>query len=190
MSTGNAAANNLNCVFLPDGDRVIDAAYQSLLAPKHQQRTGDFSISIRLMMFQINRRRRAIILAGGVNARRVAEASQVLRECFGREGIRASPRSYVAQVVFGITAYQCFGQATRLNEEEPMIIGGGDEFIQSLEDLGRWDDIQYSRTNDAIWMIQQKAVRYTSAAIVSRHAKAIEAQSSHHGNLIGGRAAF
>src|SRR5258708_2212754 len=154
MAARDTAAGHLAGVVAPDCNRIVDAADQSLLPPQDEHWTDDFAIGVGGVVLKIDRGRGAIVLAGRVEARWITETSQVLGKRLGRKGISASPCPDIAQVVFRITADERLGQAAWLDEKEPMIVGGRDEFIKTLEDLGSRNDVEHGSADDTIGIIE------------------------------------
>ena len=61
-------------------DRVEQPVHHALRPPQHEQRTFDLASASGGIVLQIDRRRRAIVLAGRVDRRRIGEAALVLGE--------------------------------------------------------------------------------------------------------------
>src|SRR5262249_6817680 len=61
-------------------DRIEEPADDTLRSPQRQERARDLRLAISAVMDEIDRGRGAIVLAGGVNRRLIAEAALVFGE--------------------------------------------------------------------------------------------------------------
>src|SRR5258708_7544581 len=75
MAARQRMAAHIDRLFAPDRERVIEPADDAIPAPQHEQRALDFLAGVGRVMLEIDRGAGAIILAGGVDGRRIAEAA-------------------------------------------------------------------------------------------------------------------
>ena len=89
--------------------------------------TSDRAAEVGLVVDEVDRRPGAVVLAGGVNRRGVAEAALVLGHRLGVEvGPGAPAAEHPVEEVLGLGADHPLGQPVRLDQEEPVEGGGGD----------------------------------------------------------------
>src|SRR5262249_32063589 len=67
VSARQALAADLRSAFLPDREHVVETAHRPALAPQRRQRARDLLVEIRLVVLQIDRRRRTVVLAHRVD---------------------------------------------------------------------------------------------------------------------------
>ena len=78
----------------PDRQHVVEPVHRAVVGPKHVQRTADPLVEIRLVVLQVDRRARAIVLAHRVHAcgRAVRALILGLRGCELPAGLRLALR--------------------------------------------------------------------------------------------------
>jgi hypothetical protein len=72
-------ARDLRSSMAPDREDIIFSAHHSVGTPKRQQRTGDFTIHVGLIVHKVDRCGCAIVLACGVNGGWIAETASIFR---------------------------------------------------------------------------------------------------------------
>jgi hypothetical protein len=90
----------------------------------------------------------------------------------------------VREIVVGIGADQAFGEIEGLDEEEPMIIVGGDALIGRAIDGPRRYDVEDGDLADMIGMVERHAVGDAAAAVVAGDAEALESEGGHRLHLV------
>src|SRR6266849_647230 len=73
----------------PVGERGEAAGYSSVFAPENEQRRDHLAADIGLVVREVDRFGRAVVLAARVNRRRIAKTSPVLGKRLGRERLDA-----------------------------------------------------------------------------------------------------
>src|SRR5882672_9122145 len=102
----------------PVGEGGEAAGYRSVFAPENEQRGDHLAADVCLVVHEVDRFGRAVVLAARVNRCRIAKTSPVLRKRLGRERLQARVAgSHVAlQVESRIGADK--GLRNRLRSEE------------------------------------------------------------------------
>jgi len=90
----------------------------------------------------------------------------------------------VAQEEFALRPEQPLGQAAALDQEEPVPAAGRHALVDIFEPIKGRDDVEQGGAFDALGMIPQQPVRDAGAAVVPRHAKALEAERLHRLDLV------
>jgi hypothetical protein len=88
MAGRQRLAAHVGRVFAPDLHHVVQPAHRPVAAPQHEQRTGDLAVLRFLGVRDVDGRAGAVVLARGVNRRRILETTQVLGDCFRRHRAR------------------------------------------------------------------------------------------------------
>ena len=109
--------------------------------PKRQQRAFDFAIHVGFIVFEINGRRGAIILAHGVNGGGILEGADILGVGLARA---------TAHVVIDAVVDQRFRKRRRLNQEEPMIVGCRKFLSDIVKKLVSGNNVDYYQLSDLI----------------------------------------
>ncbi|EDT37404.1 hypothetical protein BamMEX5DRAFT_6816 [Burkholderia ambifaria MEX-5] len=175
-------------------ERIEAAADDPVLAPQHAQRARDLvaALEIRAVVFEVDRRRRAVVLAHRVHGARLRERGAIRGERLRRE--RREPGGTVAHhaldIRIGAAFDQRFGQRRRLDQEEPVEIRGRERTVGLLVHRERRRDVEQHHPFDGRRMIEREPVRDARAAIVRAHVELLEAEMPHHGDLVGRHRAF
>ena len=82
-------------------------------------------------MDEIDARTGAVVFTGGVGRGRIAKTAHVCRHGLGRESLCGTFEA-VAEVILRCSADQPLGIVIGLDEEEPVMRGGGHLFIDDL----------------------------------------------------------
>src|SRR6185437_8504450 len=90
----------------------------------------------------------------------------------------------------GRAADEAFGEVVGLDEEEPMVVIGGERLVGPRENLGGRDDVEEGRALDAVGMIETQAMKDARAAVVPHRLKPLETELAHQFGLIGGHGAL
>lgn len=119
----------------PDGRHIVKLADQPLCPPKRQKRHRAQCAFVRTVVIEVNTRRGAVILAGGVNAGGVGKAADV----FGQRRIAkgawialASSAQLAGKVETGIGPDQRLGKRGGLDQGKPVLVGCGERPVGSL----------------------------------------------------------
>src|SRR6185312_1786156 len=131
MPAGQRAAGYIDSDGAPIVERLEEAMHDAALAPQYEQRTRDLLRFACRVMVEIDRSGGAVVLAARMNRLRIAEATLVFGERARIEMRKAgAPTTQLAmQKVHGIGADQPLGQVERLDQEEPMIVGGRERLV-------------------------------------------------------------
>ena len=132
-------------------------------------------------MLEVDRRRRAVILADRFDGAGPVQRGEVVRPCFrvkeiGRlrlaGGVEVEPRHDVG-------ADHRLRSRMALGEEEPVPISHGEGHIDAFEMFERRDDVHGAEPFDRIRMIERHAVGDTRAAVMCHHLEAAIAEGLH-----------
>src|SRR5689334_20151352 len=82
MAARKRLANGVGSPLLPGIKDVVLPMHGSSLCPQRQNRTTDLALQIRIVVSQIDRSARAVVLACGVNRFRHAERPQIFSKGF------------------------------------------------------------------------------------------------------------
>ena len=101
-----------------------------------------------------------------------------------------SPRSQAAslraQVELGVGADQPLGQRRRLDQEEPVVVAGGEGHVGFRVHRGRRGDVEDRPAADRSGVVERHPVRHPPAAVVAGDGEAVEPEAAHHRHLVGG----
>src|SRR5256885_4332325 len=91
----------------PVGERGKAAGDRTVLAPENEQRRRHLAADVGLVVDEVDRFGRAVILAARVNRRRIAKASPVLGKRLGRESLedRKSTRLNSSHLVISYAVF-------------------------------------------------------------------------------------
>src|SRR5690242_6095798 len=120
MTAGHRFAADIGGAFPPGVQNIVEAFHIAARPPQSEQRTVYLVSAVGIVMFQVDGRARAVILAGGMNHRRVLETSQIfvegiLVESRGGEAIEAR-----LEPKLGAIANHRFRKRRLLNQKEPV----------------------------------------------------------------------
>ena len=121
-----------------------------LFRPQHEQRTVNLFVDVRLIVREVNRGRRAIILADGMDRIRLPKRPQVFLKHRGadpvgqwvRELASTKPQQSAFQKIFGAVLDHSFGERRRLNQQKPVIKNRGELLRDVLIQQIRGHNIQ------------------------------------------------
>ena len=137
---------------------------------------------------EVDRRGRAIVLAGRVDRRRVAEAAQVLVDRARIEERRAAgaPAADLgAQVGVRIGADHPLGHRLGLDQEEPVVVRGRERAVGLLVHGERRRDVEHRDAFDRLGMVEREPVRDAPAAVVADEREARVAERAHDRDHVG-----
>ena len=158
------------------------------LSPQHQARRGDPLTGGRAggVVFQVDRRPGPVVLDHRVPCGGVGEDALVLAQRLRRLGVQpAAPAVQRAvQEVQRVAADEPLGQLGGLDEEEPVVVGGGDRPVEV--DVGRGQDVQQREARHPVRVVERHPVRHTGAAVVADHGEPVEAERRHQRDLVRG----
>jgi hypothetical protein len=98
----------------------------------------------------------------------------------------APPAEHPAQVELGVGADQGLRQRLLLDQEEPVIVGGGKRLIDVPEHGAGRHDVEHAQLLDPLGVVERHAVRDAAAAVVAGDHEAVEAELGHRRDLVGG----
>ena len=141
----------------------------ALLSPEREQRTLHPSVRIRCIVLEIDCGRRAIVLAGRVDRRGIAETALVLskRARVEQRKVRAPASELPPQVIDGIGADQPFGEVEWLDQEEPVVVRGREGHVGAGIHRAGGRDVEHRHALDGMRVIEAQPMRDAPAAIVS-----------------------
>ena len=162
------------------------ALHQPFLSPQHQQRALQFAVHVRLVVLEIDTGGGAVILAGRVDAGRIAETADVLlqRPRIERARIARPLPQLRLQVIGRVVADQRLRQVVALDQEKPVIVAGRHILIDGREDLVGRHDVEHGELLDPVAMVERHPMPDPAAAIVPGDVKPPKPQSFHHLHLI------
>src|SRR5436305_32561 len=127
VAGGQGLAADVDGVLLPDAERLVAAADETLGAPQHEDRAFELAPGGEglVVVDQVDARRRAVVGARARDRPRVAEAADVVLHHGGVEARAPAeePADDGADPEPGIGADQVLGDAVADREEEPVVIG-------------------------------------------------------------------
>ena len=120
-------------------------------------------------MHQVDAGPGAVVLAHGVDARWVGPAAHIFLDGLRRivDGRVWAPLKAVTDEVVGIRADHPLRVVVGLNQEEPVVRGGGHGLVDHLEHAMSGDDVHGGELEHSLGVILGQAVRDTSPAIVA-----------------------
>ena len=190
MTGGQGLAANVDGVFLPDAERLVSAADETLGAPQHEDRAFELAPGGEglVVVDHVDARGRTVVGAGARDGPRVAEAADVVRHHGGVEARalaeeRADDR---ADPERGVRADQALGDAVSDREKEPVIVGRGHGPRHVAEDMPGRHDVEDGKPGHGIRIVQRQAVRDAGAAVVADQLELREAELAHQPHLIAG----
>src|SRR5579864_3617854 len=157
----------------PIVERLEEPMHDAALAPQYEQRTRDLPRFACRVMVEIDRGSGAVVLAARMNRLWIAEATLVFGERARIEMREAgTPAAELAvQEVNGIGADQTLGQVERLDQEEPVIVGGRECLIGVRVHRARRRDVDDRELRHGVGVIETKPMRDASAAIMADQAE-------------------
>src|SRR6266568_6407854 len=176
----------------PVGEGREAARYRSVLAPENEERRDHLAADVGLVVREIDRLGRAVILAARVNRRRIAKASPVLRKRLGREGLEARVAGpHVAlDVEIRIGADQGLRNRLGPKQEEPVVIGLGELAGDPGIHRARGNDVEHGELRHRGGVVESHAMRDPSAAVVTDDEERFMTQGAHRLDLVLGHGAL
>jgi hypothetical protein len=190
VAGGQGLAADVDGVFLPDAERVVAAADETLAAPQYEDRA--FELVPRgeglVVVDQVNGRRRAVVGAGARDRPRVAEAADVVLHHGGVEArARAEERADErADPERGVRADQVLGDTVADREEEPVVVGRRHVPRHVVPYVPGRHDVEDGEAGDGLRVVQRQAVRDAGAAVVADQLELLEAEPAHKAHLVAG----
>ena len=192
MAASQLAAAHVGGPLAPGGEHVEVPLHQAFLAPQRQQRALDLAVHVGLVMVEVDAGGGAVILARGMDARRIAETAQVFGQgLFGESLHAAAPLVQLRpEVVRRVMADEGFRQAVALDEKEPVVVAGGDLLVDGRKDLVGGHDVEDRQLLDLAGMVEGHPMTDPAAAIVTGDRERLEAERRHHLDLVAGGGSF
>src|SRR6516165_5641638 len=161
----------------------------SLLAaypPQHQDRHPGVLRKVRTIVYEVDRRAGAVLVARRADRLRVSEAAQVLvpRRRLDRVLVVQQGAEQMAQEEFGVAADHVLRQAAALDQKEPVPAAGCRLLVDRLETVERRHDVERRAALDFVGMVAQWPVRHPRAAVVTGDREAAVAERRHHLDLV------
>jgi hypothetical protein len=170
------------------------AADEPVLAPQRQQRGGHLLAAGRgrVVVREVGRGRGAVILAGGVDRRRIAEAPDVLAHRLRVERLATAPQGAqpAADPAVRVEGEQVLGERLRLGEEEPVPVAEAEFPVGVAEGVPGRHDVEHRELGDRLRVVERHPVADAGAAVVSHHGELLKAQLAHHQHLVPGHRAL
>src|SRR5918997_1079824 len=128
VSRRQRPAPHIGSVFAPDFQHVVESLHDTLLPPECQKRAPYLTAPVGLVVVEVYGGCGPVVFAHRVNGLRVAEVALVLGVGFGGEHLRARPipAECLAEEVIRLGPEQALRQVVGLDQEEPMIVSGGE----------------------------------------------------------------
>ena len=173
---------------MPGRRHVEEPVHEPAPAPEYQERTGDAALGVGAVVLEVDRGRRAVVLAGRMDGRR-RPGPDVVGQRLGREMPDRLVPGPLAELgheeELGRGTDQALGQGLRLGQEEPVVVPGGERPVGALEQRQGGHDVEHGRAGDPVRVIEAQAMGHPAAAIVAGDDEAIEAQTRHQQGHVG-----
>jgi hypothetical protein len=164
------------------------AADEAVLAPEREHRGGDALAARggRVVVGQVEGRRGPVVLAGGVDRGRLAEAADVLVDRQRVERLAAPPPAAdpAAHPAVGVGADLVLGQRLRLGEEEPVPVGEAEVQVGRPQGVPGRDDVEDGELRHRLREVQGHPVGHPGAPVVADDRELLEAEIAHHQRLV------
>jgi hypothetical protein len=189
VAAGQRAAGHRVGVLAPDlGDVAVVAADEAVFAPEGEQWDGDALAAGGggVIVFQVGADGGAVVLAGGVDRGRLAEAADVLVDRLRVERLAAAaPAAHpAAHPADRVGADLVLGQRLRLGEEEPVPVGEAELQVGRAQGVAGGHDVQHRELGDQVGVVERQPVGYPGAAVVAHDGELVEAELAHHQRLV------
>jgi hypothetical protein len=183
------AAVDLDRVLAPDREDVpIVAADEAVLTPQGQQRGGHLIAAGRgrVVVRQVGRGGGPVVLAGGVDRRRIPEAPDVLAHRPRVEWLAAASEGAhpAADPAVRVQAQQLLGERFRLREEEPVPVAHAERDVGRVERVPGRNDVEHRELGDRLRVVQRHPVADPGATVVPHHGELVESEFAHHQHLV------
>jgi hypothetical protein len=166
------------------------AADEAVLAPERQHRDLDAlpAGGGRVVVGQVEGDRRPVVLAGGVDRGRLAEAADVLVDRQGVERLAAPPPAAdpPAHPAVGIGPDLVLGQRFGLGEEEPVPVGEAEVRVRVAQGVPGGNDVKDGQLGHRLREVQRHPVRHPGAPVVADQREPLEAEVAHDQRLVPG----
>src|SRR6266852_3428214 len=176
----------------PVGEGGEAAGHRSMLAPENEQRRDHLAADVGLVVREVDRFGRAVILAARVNRRRIAKASPVLGKRLGRERLQARVAGpHVAlDVEIRVGADEGLRNRFGPQQEEPVVIGLGELAGYACVHFARGNDVEHDELFHRSGMVQSHSMRYPPSAVVTDDEERFMTQGPHRFDLVLGHGAL
>src|SRR6266487_3642109 len=176
----------------PVGEGREAARYRCVLAPENEERRDHLAADVGLVVREVDRLGRAVILAAGVNRRRIAKAAPVLRKRLGREGLQARVAGpHVAlDVEIRIGADQGLRNRLGPQQEEPVVVCLGELAGDPGIHRARGNDVEHDELRHRGGVVESHAMSDPSAAVVTDDEERFMTQGAHRLDLVLGHGAL
>jgi len=163
----------------PDVQYIPVEVFEIVLRrPKHEQWTPDTppGLSICFAMFTIYPQSGSIVLAHGMDRRRIMDRTTVIIVRFFAHQVRSG---WIPGVWIG--GYDSFGWFRGLSHEEPVPPTSREVSVAAIEGFNNRDRIEDSQVTHVVGMIQGQSKRHVSTAVVTDHGESIMTKFMHEG---------
>src|SRR6266853_2528887 len=170
----------------PVGEGGEAAGHRSVLAPENEQRRDHLAADVGLVVREVDRFGRAVVLAARVNRRRVAKASPVLGKRLGRECLeaRVAGAHVDLDVEIRIGADQGLRNRFGAQQEEPVVIGLGELAGYARVHFARGNDVEHGDLFHRSGMVQRHAMRDPPSAGVTDDEERFMTEGPHRLDLV------
>jgi hypothetical protein len=188
MAAGQGAAVDLVGVLAPDLEHVVVAADEAVLAPEGEQRGGHLLAAGggRVVVGQVDGRGGAVVLAGGVDRRRVAKTADVFVHRPGVERLAAAAQGAhpAADPAVRVHAEHVLGERLGLGEEEPVPVAEAEGLVGVVEGVPGGDDVQHRDLGDRLRVVEGQPVADPGSPVVTDDGELVEAELAHDHHLV------
>src|SRR5436190_6053371 len=176
----------------PVGEGGEAAGHRSVFAPENEQGRDHLAVDVGLVVREVDRFGRAVILAARVNRRRIAKASPVFGKRLGRERLQARVAgSHVAlDVEIWIGADEGLRNRFGPQQEEPVVIGLGELAGYACIHFASGNDVEHSELRHRSRVVESHAMRDPPSAVVTDDEERFMTQGPHRLDLALGHGAL
>jgi hypothetical protein len=164
------------------------AADEAVLAPEREHRGGDALAARggRVVVGQVEGRRGPVVLAGGVDRGRLAEAADVLVDRQRVERLAAPPTAAdpAAHPAVGIGADLVLGERLGLGEEVPVPVGEPEVQVGRAQRVPGGDDVKDGDLRHRLGAVKRHPVGHPGAPVMADDRELLEAEVAHHQRLV------
>src|SRR6202795_89954 len=101
-----------------------------------------------------------------MDSRRVTEGAQILREGFRGNCLWLESAEQRVEVELGVVANECLRERCRLDQKEPMVIGGSESLVDVMVQFVSRYNVEDRQLGDPLGVIERHTVADTPAAVM------------------------
>src|SRR6516162_4725510 len=177
---------------LPCLQNIVHAMERPFFRPQYKPRALNFFVEICLVVHEVNRSGRTIILADGVNRIGLAKGAKVFMKHGGTypvgqrvcELASAEPQQSTLEKIFSAVLDHGFGKWRWLNEQKP-VIKNCREFLRDalIQQMCR-HNIQNDELRESLGVIESQTMRRAPTPVMTYEREFLETQMPHDFHLI------